>query len=78
MQVQVILKAKKLIIADLETTGPASRKHSRGTRYQDVLMMSYTSGIVWPDSDLHQCQALCYSQKQYCDTMGEASLGGSH
>ena len=35
-QVQAILKAKESIIADFETNASASRKHSRGTRYQDV------------------------------------------
>ena len=35
-QVQAILKAKESIIADFETNAPASRKRSRGTRYQDV------------------------------------------
>ena len=35
-QVQAILKAKESIIANSETNAPASRKRSRGTKYQDV------------------------------------------
>ena len=35
-QVQAILKAKESIIANFETNAPASRKRSRGTRYQDI------------------------------------------
>ena len=35
-QVQAILKVKESIIADFETNAPASRKCSRGTRYQDI------------------------------------------
>ena len=33
---QAIFKAKESLIADFETNVPASRKRSRGTRYQDV------------------------------------------
>ena len=63
MQVQAILKVNESIIAHFETNAPASRKRSRGTRYQDV---DNASGIVWPENDLYQCQALCYRQKHYC------------
>ena len=62
MQVQAILKAKESMIADFETNAHASNKRSHFTR----LPILYTSGIVWPESDLYQCQALCYRQKHYC------------
>ena len=64
-QVQTILKAKESIIADFETNAlhQESTLAVQGTKTSTML---YTSGIVWPESDLYQCQALCYRQKHYC------------
>ena len=63
MQVHAIFKAKESIITNFKTNAPALRKRSCSTKTSTML---YTSGIVWPESDLYWCQSLCYSQKLYC------------